>query len=101
MATLSPASAKARAMARPMPRLPPVTRTERLKRSPFPFPVRPAFDTKLSVTGPLRGIEHGQAHAPVTVGSPQNHDGTPRIGGARRPCRTGAGAPRHDGRLAM
>src|ERR1044072_4631627 len=34
MATLSPASAKARAMARPMPRLPPVTRTERLKGPP-------------------------------------------------------------------
>ena len=35
MATLSPASAKARAMARPMPRLPPVTRTERLN-GPLP-----------------------------------------------------------------
>ncbi len=32
---LSPASAKARAMARPMPRSPPVTRTERLNGSPF------------------------------------------------------------------
>src|SRR3954470_22754153 len=77
MATLSPASAKARAMARPMPRLPPVTRTERLKGPPSlvevvldptrcPYVCRSSRE-KLSGYGRVRRIERAQGHVPDPV----------------------------------
>src|SRR4051812_944162 len=87
MATLSPASAKARAMARPMPRVPPVTRTERLKGPPSLVDLRRCLcvDVSVSTQRHRRGVEVVQDVTARAVPYPRKLSVRGRRGGIGHP----------------